>query len=79
MVDLADCRRVSSDSVDCVSAGHVWTSCVDVIVVGSGYNLVVCPDCVVLGHSDYEDMHLAHNIGNSLVDAMGAAVKKASE
>jgi len=33
---------------------------------------------VVLGNSDYEDMHLALSIGDSLVDAMGKAVEKTS-
>jgi hypothetical protein len=79
MVDLADRRRVSSDSVDWVSIGHVRTSCMAiVVVVGPGHNLVVCPDYVVLGPSYYEDMHLAPSIGDSLVDAMGKAVEKTS-
>jgi hypothetical protein len=49
-----------------------------VVVVWPGHNLVVRPNCVVLGHSYYEDMHLAPGIGDSLVDAMGKAVKKTS-
>jgi quinolinate synthase len=49
-----------------------------VVVVWPGHNLVVRPNCVVLGHSYYEDMHLALSIGDSLVDAMGKAVKKTS-
>jgi hypothetical protein len=79
MVDRAGRRRVSSDSVDFVSAGHVRTSRMAVVVVvWPGHNLVVRPNCVVLGHSYYEDMHLALSIGDSLVDAMGKAVKKTS-
>jgi hypothetical protein len=79
LVDLADRRRVSSDSVDWVSTGHVRTSCMAlVVVVGPGHNLVVRPDCVVLGHSYYEDMHLALSIGDFLVDAMGKTVEKTS-
>jgi len=77
MVDRAGRRRVSSDSVDFVSAGHVRTSRMAVVVVvWPGHNLVVRPNCVVLGLSYYEDMHLALSIGDSLVDAMGKAVKK---
>jgi hypothetical protein len=77
MVDLADRRRVSSVSVDCVSSGDVRTSCVAfIVVVGPRHNLVIRPDYVVLGNSDYENMHLALSIGDSLVDAMGKAVKK---
>jgi len=80
MVDLADRRRVSSDSVDWVSAGHVRTSCMAVVVlVRPGHNLAVRPDRVVLGPSYYEDMHLALSIGDSLVDAMGKRVEKTSE
>jgi hypothetical protein len=79
MVDRAGRRRVSSDSVDFVSAGHVRTSRMAVVVVvWPGHNLVVRPNCVVLGHSYYEAMHLALSIGDSLVDAMGKAVKKTS-
>ena len=78
-MDPADRRRISSDSVDWVSTGHVRTSCVaSVVVVGPGHNLVVRPDYVVLGHSNYEDMHLALSIGDYLVDAMGKAVEKTS-
>ena len=80
MVDLADRLRISYDSVDRVSAGHVRTSCVAVIVlVRPGHNLVVRPNCVVLGLSYYEDMHLPLSIGDSLVDAMGKAVEKTSK
>jgi hypothetical protein len=65
--------------VDCVSSGDVYTSCVAFIVlVGPRHNLVIRPDCVVLGTSDYEDMHLALCIDDSVVDAMGEAVKKTS-
>jgi hypothetical protein len=49
-----------------------------VVVVWPGHNLVVRPNCVVLGISYYEDMHLALSIGGSLADAMGKAVKKTS-
>jgi hypothetical protein len=77
LVDLADRRRVSSDSVDSVSTGHVRTSCMAIVVlVWPRHNLVARPDYVVLGNSDYEDMHLAPSIGDSLVDAMGKAVEK---
>ena len=77
MVDPAGRRRVSFDSVDFVSAGHVRTSRMAVVVVvWPGHNLVVRPNCVVLGHSYYEVLHLALSIGDSLVDAMGKAVKK---
>lgn len=79
MVDPAGRRRVSSDSVDFVSTGHVRTSCVaSVVVVWPRHNLVIRPNCMVLGISYYEDMHLALSIGDSLVDAMGKAVKKTS-
>jgi len=78
-VDLADRRRVSSDSVDCVSACNVLASCVAfVVLVGPRHDLDVRPDCMVLGISDYEDMHLALSIGDYLVDAMGKAVEKTS-
>jgi hypothetical protein len=50
-----------------------------VVVVWPKHNLVVRTDCVVLGLSYYEDMHLAPSIGGSLVNAMGKAVKKTSE
>ena len=80
MVDPAGRRRVSFDSVDFVSAGHVRTSRMAVVVVvWPGHNLVVRPNCVVLGISYYEDMHLALSIGDSLVDAMGKAVEKTSK
>jgi len=80
MVDLADRRRVSSDSVDCVSTGHVRTSCVAfVVLVGPRHNLVIRPDCMVLGNSDYEIIRFAPGIGSSLADAMGKAVEKTSE
>jgi len=80
MVDPAGRSRVSSDSVDFVSAVHVGTSRMAVVVVvWPGHNLVVRPNCVVLGHSYYEDMHLALSIGDSLVDAMGKAVEKTSK
>jgi hypothetical protein len=49
-----------------------------VVLVGPGHNLVFRPDCVVLGHSDFEGMRLAPGIGGSLADAMGKAVKKTS-
>ena len=78
-MDLADRRRVSSDSVDCVSACNVLASCVAfVVLVGPRHDLDVRPDCMVLGISDYEDMHLALSIGDYLVDAMGKAVEKTS-
>jgi len=61
-------------------AGHVRTSRMAVVVVvGPGHNLVARPNCVVLGHSYYEDMHLALSIGDFLVDAMGKAVEKTSK
>jgi hypothetical protein len=54
-----------------------------IVVVGAGarhkYNLVVCPDRVVLGLSGYQVMHLAPSLGNYLADAMGKAVEKTSE
>jgi hypothetical protein len=75
-VDLAHPRRVSSDSVDFVSPGHVRSSCIAVVLVGPGHNLVFRPDYVVLGYIDYEGMRLAHGIGGSLADAMGKAVEK---
>ena len=79
-MDPAGRYRVSSDSVGWVSAVHVRTSCMAiVVVVWPRHNLVVRTDCVVLGLSYYEDMHLAPSIGGSLVDAMGKAVKKTSE
>jgi len=57
MVDLADRRRVSSDSVDWISNGHVRASYMAIVVVGAGagrkHNLVICPDRVVLGLSGY--------------------------
>ena len=78
-MDHAGRRRVSSDSVDCVSTGHVRTSCVAfVVVVGPRHNLVGRPDYVVLGHGYYEDKHLAPGIGGFLADAMGKAVEKTS-
>jgi hypothetical protein len=77
-VDLADRRRVSSDSVDFVPPGHVRSSRIAFVLVGPGHNLVFRPDCLVLGHIDYESMRLAHGIGGSLADAMGKAVKKTS-
>ena len=79
MVDIADRRRFSSDSVDCVSTGHVRASCVaSILLVGPGHNLVIRPDYVVLGPGYYEDMHFAFSIGDSLADAMGNAVEKTS-
>jgi len=79
MVDLADRRRLSSASVDCISTGHVRTSCVaSIVLVGPGHNLVIRPDYVVLGPSYYEVMHSALSIGDSLADAMGKAVEKTS-
>ena len=79
-MDPADRRRVSSDSVDSVSTVHVRASCMAiVVVVRPRHNLVIRPDCVVLGLSYYEDMHLALSIGGSLADAMGKAVEKTSE
>ena len=79
MVDLADRRRVSSDSVDCVSTGHVRTSCVaSIVLVGPRHDLVVRSDCMVLGLGNNEGMRVAPGIGGSLVDAMGKAVKKTS-
>jgi hypothetical protein len=79
MVDLADRRRLSSASVDCVSTGHIRTSCVaSVVLVGPGHNLVVCPNYVVLGPGYYEVMHFAPSIGDSLADAMGKAAAKTS-
>ena len=78
-MDLADRRRVSSDSVDCVSACNVLASCVAFIVlVGPRHDLDVRPDCMVLGLGDNEGMRVAPGIGGSLVDAMGKAVEKTS-
>ena len=78
-MDLADRRRVSSDSVDCVSIGHVRTSCVAfVVLVGPRHDLVGRPDYVVLGLGDNEGMRVAPGIGDYLVDAMGKAVEKTS-
>jgi hypothetical protein len=80
MVDFADRHRLSSDSVDRVSSGNVYTSCVAfVFLVGPRLDLVVRSDYVVLGHSDHEDLHLAPVVGGSLVDAMGKAIKKTSQ
>jgi glycerol dehydrogenase-like iron-containing ADH family enzyme len=57
MVDFYDRRRAAFDSVDRVSAGHVRTSCMDVVVVGAGagrkYDLAIYPDSVVLGMKSY--------------------------
>ena len=77
-MDLVDRRRGSSDSVDFVPPGHVRSSCIAVVLVGPGHDLVFRPNCVVLGHIDYEGMRLASGIGASLVDAMGKAVEKTS-
>ena len=77
MVDPADRHRVCSDSVDRVSAAHVRSSCMAVVLVlGPRHNMAVRPDRVVLGHSYYEDMYLAPGVGDSLADAMGKAVEK---
>jgi len=66
--------------MDSVSAVHGRTSRMAfIVVVWPGHNLVVHPNCVVLGHSHYEDMRLAPGIGDSLVDAMGKAVEKTSK
>ena len=82
MVDLADRRRVSSDSVDWISDCHVHASCMAIVVVGAGarhkHDLVVCPDHLVLGLSGYQVLHLAPSLGDYLADAMGKAVKKTS-
>jgi len=78
-VDLADRHRVSSDSVDCVSTGHVRTSCVaSVVLVRPRHDLVGRPDYVVLGLGDNEGMRVTPGIGDSMADAMGKAVKKTS-
>jgi hypothetical protein len=57
VVDLADRRRASADSVDWISAGHVRTSRMAIVVVGAGaghkHNLVDCPDRVVLELGGY--------------------------
>jgi len=77
LVDFADRRRVSSDPVDRVSIGHVRTSCVAfIVVVGPRHNLVIRPDGMVLGNSDYEIIRFAPGVGGSLANAMGEAVEK---
>ncbi len=83
MVDLADCRRASSHPVDWISDRHVHASGMAVVVVGARagyeYNLVVCPDSLVLGLGGYQVIRLAPRSGDPLADAMGAAVAKTSE
>jgi hypothetical protein len=82
MVDLADRRWASSDSVDWISDCYVHASCMAIVVVGAWarhkHNLVFCPDRVVLGPSGYQVLHLALSPGDHLVDAMGEAVEKTS-
>lgn len=65
--------------MDYVPAGYVLSSCMAVVFVGPRHDLVFRPDCVVLGHGDYEGMRLASGIGGALADDMGKAVKKARE
>jgi hypothetical protein len=62
-----------------VPADHVRSSCIAVVLVGPGHDLVFRPDCVVLGHIDYEGMRLAPGFIESLADAMGKTVKKTIE
>jgi hypothetical protein len=81
MVDLANRRRASSDSVDWVSSGHIHPSFLAIIVVGARaghkHNLVVYSDHMVLGLSGYEDMHLAPIISDTLANAVGTAAEQA--
>ena len=78
-MDPAHKHRISYDPVDRVSSGHVDTSCVaSIVLVGPGYNLVIRPDCMVLGFNHNEDMRLALSGRDSLVDAVGKAVEKAN-